>query len=58
MEGIPFTTKHGGGTGLRSVKNEVMKCKGNMRIEQVNNEFVVQIIIPLDNKKQDKSDKD
>lgn len=58
-EGIPYTTKHGGGTGLRSVKNEVVGCGGEMRIEQTEDEFIVQIIIGLtkksDNQKDDKA---
>ncbi|MFA6861279.1 MAG: GHKL domain-containing protein [Bacilli bacterium] len=47
IEGIPYTTKHGGGTGLRSVKNEITKCGGDMRIKQTDNEFIVQIVISL-----------
>lgn len=44
---LPASTKDGGGTGLRSVRNAVTNHDGMMRCLQDGNSFVVQIRIPL-----------
>lgn len=45
--GIPVTTKSGGGTGLLSVKSIVEKHKGMLEFKQENNEFYTHIILPI-----------
>lgn len=44
--GLPQTTKHGGGTGLLSVKNSVEKYGGMVEFKQDRNEFITRIIFP------------
>lgn len=45
--GMPISTKSGGGTGLLSVKNIVQKNNGMLEVGQEGNEFVVRIVLPL-----------
>lgn len=44
--GLPVTTKNGGGTGLLSVKNIVEKYNGMLEVGQEGNEFYTRIIFP------------
>ena len=44
--GLPQTTKQGGGTGLLSVKNSVEKYGGMVEFKQDRNEFITRIIFP------------
>lgn len=44
--GLPVTTKPGGGTGLISVKNIVMLNHGMMQLRQDEHTFITQIIFP------------
>ncbi len=45
--GLPVSTKEGGGTGTKSIIRIVQKHNGMWRFKQSENEFMVQIIIPL-----------
>lgn len=45
--GLPVSTKEGGGTGIKSIIRIVQKHSGMWRLKQSENEFMVQIIIPL-----------
>ena len=45
--GMPVSTKPGGGTGTRSVASIVRRCGGMLRFRQENGEFIAQIVLPL-----------
>ena len=45
--GMPITTKDGGGTGTRSIKHIVQKHGGMLNFRQSENTFITQIILPL-----------
>ncbi len=45
--GLPVTTKYGGGTGLMSVVSIINKYKGMIDLRQNKNEFITLIILPL-----------
>jgi len=45
--GLPVSTKPGGGTGTRSIARIVRGCGGMLRFRQENGEFIVQIVLPL-----------
>ncbi len=45
--GLPVSTKESGGTGTKSIIRIVQKHSGMCRFKQSGNEFIVQIIIPL-----------
>jgi len=45
--GLPVTTKSGGGTGLVSVKRMVDKYQGMLAFKQEHQEFITQIILPI-----------
>lgn len=44
--GLPVTTKVGGGTGLMSVRNIVHKYNGMLDVRQEDSEFITRIILP------------
>lgn len=46
-EGLPVSTKQGGGTGSKSIMRIVSEHNGMCRFKQEKNEFVVQIVLPL-----------
>ncbi len=46
--GLPSSTKNGGGTGLLSVKNIVQKYSGMLYLKQEGNEFYIRIVLPID----------
>lgn len=46
-DGLPVSTKPGGGTGTRSIARIVQKHGGMLRFKQEDDEFFTQIIIPL-----------
>lgn len=45
--GLPITTKVGGGTGLLSVKDIVQKHNGMLEVKKEGNEFITRIILPI-----------
>ncbi len=45
--GLPITTKVGGGTGLVSVKTIIEKSNGMLNFKQNNHEFFTHIILPI-----------
>lgn len=47
QNGLPVSTKEGGGTGTRSIIRIAQKHSGMYRFRQSGNEFIAQIIIPL-----------
>jgi len=46
-DGMPVSTKKGGGTGSKSIMHIVHEHSGMCRFKQEGNEFVVQIVLPL-----------
>lgn len=47
IDGMPISTKAGGGTGSKSILRIVQEHSGMCRFKQEGNEFVVQIVLPL-----------
>jgi hypothetical protein len=46
-DGMPVSTKKGGGTGSKSIMRIVLENNGMCRFKQEGNEFIVQIVLPL-----------
>ena len=46
-DGMPVSTKPGGGTGTRSIASIVRRCGGMLRFRQEGGEFAAQIVLPL-----------
>lgn len=46
-DGMPVSTKPGGGTGTRSIASIVRRCGGMLRFRQEGGDFAAQIVLPL-----------